>query len=269
MVVWIEYALAENFIMDASLLYLSCRVTKTPVRVRRLCFAALCGGGFALAYPLLRLPAFLLWALRIAVGALLCLLCAGGKRNAGRCALQTLCFFFLTFACAGTAYALPAPLSPVTAAASLALLACLTERLTRSIYRRRAVHTLVYDCVAIGKEKRVPTTGFYDSGNFAQKDGTPVCFVAPDLIFDLFSDAILGISGGQVCDELAVATLNGEKKHRLYKGELEIENALGARIKKSVYFAPSAHMLSREYKLLLPSRIFEADGEDTERKVRI
>ena len=54
---------------------------------------------------------------------------------------------------------------------------------------------------------------------------------------------------------------HGEKQHKGWKNANGVyrrsRSGGGDWIKKEVYFAPSKNMLSREYKLLLNSRIFE------------
>ena len=93
--------------------------------------------------------------------------------------------------------------------------------------------------------------GFYDSGNQATKNGLPVCFVSPDLIYDLFSAEVLEKTG-QVYAEMSITTVNGRKTTVLYRGKIQTVG-----VEKEVYFAPAPNMISREYKILLNARIFE------------
>ena len=83
-----------------------------------------------------------------------------------------------------------------------------------------------------------------------------VCFLSPEIAFELFEEEILK-QGGQVRDEIEIQTLGGEKKLPLFQGEIEIKEK---NVKKTVYFALSKNMLCREYKVLLFSRIFEEEG---------
>ena len=85
----------------------------------------------------------------------------------------------------------------------------------------------------------------------AKKNGLPVCFITPDLLYGLFEEEILN-GRGQVCEELAISTLAGGKTVSLYEGEIEING-----IRKRAYFAVSVHMLSRGYKLLLGAEFFK------------
>ena len=64
---------------------------------------------------------------------------------------------------------------------------------------------------------------------------------------------------GQVCDEMQIQTVSGIKSIPLYLGEIEVKG-IKDRVKKQVYFAPSKHIISREYSLLLPSSIFDEES---------
>ena len=256
MVVYVEYAFLENFLLDGALLWLSLLASKTPVRVKNLLFSAAIGGVFAVVYPLLALPDFLGQTLKIAVGFLLCFLVAGRVKR-GRYAFICVCFFAFTFAFAGAITAVGAMGAWVWLA--FIVLGVISLILVRKLYEKRAREKYIYDCEIAYKQRRIQVLGFYDSGNFARFQNIPVCFVSPDIIFDLFQDVAFGEDGGQVCDEMAVTTINGIKKVRLYKGDLKIVEHKNIFIKR-VYFAPALNMLSRGYKLLLNSRVFEDEN---------
>ncbi len=262
MVVYVEYAFLENFVLDGVLLYLSLIASKTPVRAKNLLFSAAIGALFAVVYPLLVLPDFLLYALKIAVGLLLCLIVfwrLKGKKEWGRYAFICVCFFLLTFLFGGAITALGAVGAWVWLA--FVFLSVFSVLLIKKLYEKRAREKYVYDCEIAYKQRRVAVLGFYDSGNFARFQDAPVCFISPELIFDLFEEVALGKEAGQVCDEIAITTVNGVKKTRLFKGELTIKEKQAFCVKE-VYFAPAVNMLSRGYKLLLNSRIFEETGKE-------
>ena len=101
--------------------------------------------------------------------------------------------------------------------------------------------------------------GFYDSGNLATYKNTPVCFVSPVLLYDLIGEKILKC-GGQVCDEMTITTLTGQKKVALHKGKIEVKVGAGS-VLKEVYFAASKNMIGREYAVLIHARILEGQAE--------
>ena len=266
MTIYVEYALLENFLIDGMLLYLSLRGAKANFKWKKLLFSAFVGAIFALLSPFIALPDFLSYLLKFLMGILLCLLAfppLKNKNDVGRYAISLALFFLLSFAFAGAIFALydhfsfldgsyqteqtPATLVLVCAIAFLIF----TVRLGKSIYKKQTIFRNVYDCAILYGKRRVAILGFFDSGNLATKKGAPVCFLSPEIAFDIWECALLSPHG-----EITVQTLGGEKTLPLFVGDLEIKKDGSLFIKKGVYFAPSAHMVSREYKLLLQANIF-------------
>lgn len=267
MVVYVEYALAENFLLDGLLLYLAFRAAKVKFKWKKLFFAAFLGALFALVFPLLSLPAPLLSCVKIAVGFLLCMLAfprLKTKKEWGRYALSCAFFFAFSFAFAGAVFALYGKFSQQVPAAfvlslSVVFLFC-TLHFVRKIYEKRAFQKWTYDCAILYNSRCADVLGFLDSGNFATKNGVPVCFVSPEIAYDIWESELTFAKDearGQVCDEITISTLGGEKTLRLFKGSLQIHTKNGVYTKKEVYFSPSANIISREYSVLLHSRIFE------------
>ena len=264
MEIYIEYALVENFVYDFILLSLAFSAARVRVRYRRLSLSACVGAVFAVIFPLLRLPVLLGIAVKMVTGALLCLLsfppistCKGW----GKYLLVTVLFFAFSFGFGGTLLAVYGVSSEGDKAPSylvfvgFAFLSAVGVWLVKRLYARRAVFERVYACTLFVGERRIEAEGFYDSGNLAVKNGVPVCFVSPALIYDLVGEEILK-TRGQVCDEIQISTLTGEKKVVLYEGKIELK-INGQTVCARVYFAPSAHMIGREYAVLLNARLTE------------
>lgn len=269
MTVYIEYVFLQNFFLDGVLIWLAYKGVKRKIRWGNLLLSSSFGGGYAVVYPLLRLPTFLGFVLTISAGLLLCLLAYGKVTGKGWkvYAFFTMQFFALSFLFGGA-------LGAITKEKQLYILKMLGTPLLFLLfsvfcvyffykrYQRKGVMCLVYDCVIANGEKSIKTQGFYDSGNMATKRGIPVCFVTPEIIYELWEKEglILGEGRGHVCDELSITTMAGARKAPLYKGCLSIR-VEGKKIEiKEVYFSPSVNMISREYAMILPSRIFD-EGE--------
>ncbi len=267
MVVYVEYAFAENFALDMMLLYLSFRTAKVKFRWKKLLFSATVGAIFALCFPLLSLPDFLANCLKFLVGFLLCLL-SFDRFQWGRYAFTCVCFFFFSFAFAGAIFAVYNGFSSLDNGyqinrAPVALVLCggvgfvlFTLSAVQKFYQKRALHARLYSCEISNHTKKVSVLGFLDSGNTATKNGLPVCFVSLDISFELWENE-LAFSNADKREEITVLTVGGEKTLPLFKGELKIQTPDGVFTRKEVYFSPSAHIVSREYKILLQSYILE------------
>lgn len=270
MTVYIEYAFLQNLLLDGVLLWLSCKGTKTPFRWGRCAFACVFGAVFAVVYPLLRLPNFLGVILKISAGLFLCLLAFGGGKGKvpfGRYTLFTASFFSLSFLFGGALNTVAQGVSTnfmrtVITPLGFLVLSVFCLRIFKKLYKKRAIWRYIYKCEIASEGKSVQALGFFDSGNTATKKDIPVCFVSPEIIFALWGDKLLleGEEVGQVCDEMCITTISGRKKIPLYKGSLTIKEKPTRQIKE-VYFAPSANILSREYTMILHSRIFD-EGEE-------
>ena len=259
MTVYIEYAFLENFLFDGALLALALYAAKAPFSWARLLLSAFLGAAFALVFPLLRLPKLLLYFLKIAVGFLLPLLSYGRiktKKEWGRYAFTAVFFLVITFAVGGALTALFAELFPNVPTFAVVLgfcaLAFAALILVKKFRQKRETNAFLYDCCIEYGNKSFWVRGFLDSGNTATKNCLPVCFLSPEYVYELYGDEILK-GGGQVCDEMCISTLGGEKKLTLYKGSLTLKG----KEKQSVYFAPAANMITREYELLLYGGIIE------------
>lgn len=251
MEIYIEYAFLENFLFDGALLCLALYASKTKIKWWKVCISAALGAAFALLFPLLHLPDFLKTALKLAVGAMLCLVVTERlktRKEWGRYALTCIFFYIFSFGFGGVllgVYGSGERVASPLVFLGFGGLSLLSIWLVRKFYERRSVHKRIYPCKIFHGERCVETQAFLDSGNLAQKDGLPVCFLSPELFYELYGEEILE-GRGQVCDEMAITTFAGEKRVRLYRGEIEIE-----KVKRAVYFSPSGNMIGREYKALL------------------
>ncbi len=250
MVVYVELAFLENFCLDFLLLALTAYAAKAAPKIGRLLLGGGVGGAFAVLFPLLSLPSFLKWALKFAVGAVLPLI-ALGRRKWG---IGALFFFLFTFAFGGALLSAVQDFPKWVRFPVFLALACFSLVLVGKLYKRRALFTYIYDCEVRVGEKRIKARGFLDSGNLATKEGIPVCFLSPDLFYDISQAG--GKGGGQGCDEMQIFTQAGAKKIPLCRGKLLVKKR-GGDCEKRVYFALGTNMIGREYKIILHFRALE------------
>ena len=272
MVVYVEYAFLENFLLDFGLLCLAFTATKVPIKGLKICFAAAIGGIFALLYPFLSLPKIGLLLLKTAVALLMCWTAFGwikNKKDGGRYALSTALFFMFTFAFGGVLTAVYhtfslSRLSDLAVMIGFALFSLCICILMAKLYQKRAIFAYIYPCKVVINGKTARENGYFDSGNTALKNGVPVCFLSPELFYRLLGNEIVFCTG-QVCDEMQITTMTGTRKIPIFKGEIEVEKdgKCGKnKAKREVYFALGTNMIQREYKILLNAGVFEGKNEE-------
>ena len=198
MVVYWEYAFAENALLDGLLLYLALRCVRLRVYVRRLFPAAAIGGAEAVVFPVLALPVWAAYTVKVLGGVLICLVAA--RAGWKKCAAATAVFFALTFALGGlltaaysffgveTAdgtgfYVERAPVALIFAGAGSFLCAVLAG--VRALYRYKKVQQNILPCTLAVGARRVTWTGFADSGNRLSFRGEPVCVLSAAAVFAL------------------------------------------------------------------------------------
>lgn len=187
-------------------------------------------------------------------------------------ALNVLVFFFLTFLYGGALTALFSEIFPQKTPVFLvvlgfAALSVLTVFVIQKIYQKRTAFQHIYPCKICYKQRKISLLGYMDSGNLAQKNGLPVCFISPDIFYEVFGEEILfsngdkkSKGGGQVCDEMVISTMSGEKKVQIYLAELQVKIAPNKKTQTQAYFCSAANMLNREYKILLNAEIIRDCG---------
>ena len=172
-------------------------------------------------------------------------------------------FFALTFLFGGALTALFSAIFPqktpiIWVVIGFAVLSVFTFILSRKLYEKRRIFRQIYACEICYAQRRVRVFGYIDSGNLASKNGLPVCFLSPDIFYDIFGAEIFfenSECGGQVCDEMVISTMAGQRKVRLFTAHLQVEISKTEKVEMQAYFCLSANMINREYKLLLNAGI--------------
>ena len=127
--------------------------------------------------------------------------------------------------------------------------AVLSVALVKELYRRRAVRRFVYLCRVTLGDRSIKADGFLDSGNRAKVKGIPVCFLSPDLAFDLLGERTM-------TEEMTIVTMGGESTIKIFLADrLEIYCGDKPNIIDKVYFAPSGNIRAREYKIILNAAV--------------
>ena len=282
MQVYIEYAFAENFLLDFMLLFFAFRFTRKSVRALPIVSAASFGAAFACAFALVAVPYAVSLCVKIAAGFFMCFLARlhflkGGffrlskseRRAKMRAFLRYSCVFFVLSACLAGAFfaidytgaALKAWQIPVCA---FFMFACVAGAKKLFKTRKTARFVRQIEVCRSGEKSGEKAFGLIDSGNRAKtSDGAPICFISPELALKLIDERTRFL-------DFYVSTVSGGKKIKIFSGSLliydgERAHTINKRYFARVYFAPSAHVSAKggaEYSALLPADCFsdKADG---------
>ena len=282
MQVYIEYAFAENFLLDFMLLFFAFRFTRESVRALPIVSAASFGAAFACAFALVAVPYAVSLCVKIAAGFFMCFLARlhflkGGffrlskseRRAKMRAFLRYSCVFFVLSACLAGAFfaidytgaALKAWQIPVCA---FFMFACVAGAKKLFKTRKTARFVRQIEVCRSGEKSGEKAFGLIDSGNRAKtSDGAPICFISPELALKLIDERTRFL-------DFYVSTVSGGKKIKIFSGSLliydgERAHTINKRRFMRVYFAPSAHVSAKggaEYSALLPADCFsdKADG---------
>lgn len=260
--VWIEYVLAENFILDGTLLYLTQKTVRLPLKKTRLLLAALTGAIFALFFPLIGLQGWSSFAVKGAFGVILCLIATDSKKLKVNF-LAVLFFYLYTFAYGGliigvysffnieyrdSAYLLSQTPAGI-AIFFLPVSVLIVVYLTGALYRRYKKRKLIYQCKITFNDNFVEVTGLYDTGNGLTYEGEPVCLI----------DAALAkkLTAGERTEykNIYVHTATGAGIFNVFQAKLQIYSEGRENIIDKVYFAVSPEPLGKGYGLILQPSI--------------
>lgn len=275
MVVYVEYALIENFAVDFTLLYLTDKLIKGKGVLWRILLAAFLGGVFAVVFPVLRLKTPVSQTVKILCPFLLCAVAflkkrggqgsVQGKKGVYRYLFSVLAFFLLSFAYAGGLIAffyitkepyyvgdggyLISKIPVGVAVFGLLVFLLLLKAFFKWVYQRKLAVKHIYPCMITVGEKAEKTDCFVDSGNLVKVNGVPVCFVSALIFYALR----LQVKEENAC-KITVQTVNGERQINAYPADEMVIYLDGHenRIEK-VYFALSKQLIGREYEILVGS----------------
>lgn len=231
MEVYVEYAFAENFILDLLLLFLSLKCVRAKTGAVRLPFAAAVGAAEAIVFPLLPLPVWAAYLVKLLGGAILPLL-AVKKGTKKTYIFAAVCFFALTFALGGlltaaysffdipyaegTGYLVES--APVGLVLGLAgLFGVAVFYLSRSFYRYRRLKRELFPVTLCHGGKELHLTALADTGNGLFFRGEPVNVLSPAVALALFK------AEKEPLGRIAVSTVNGTREKPVFACErLEI-----------------------------------------------
>ena len=265
MTVWLEAAILENFLLDADLLYLAEVATRTRVKWWRLFLAAAIGAAEAVVFPLLSLPLWAAYAVKLLGGALLCLVAVSSK-SAKRHLLVIAVFFALTFALggaltaiytfAGISYAEGSGYLVEQAPGGLAVgaggvLLILISLAARAAYRYKKVQSNLLRCILRHGGREVTWQGYADSGNLLTFRGMPVSVISAAACIALFG------TGARETGRMYIKTACGGREAPVFEcEEMCIEAGKKTYRRRGVYLTVGD--VGGGYPLILSTALMEA-----------
>lgn len=266
MVVYVEYALVENFLLDGSLLYLSLKFCRLRVRRIALFLSALTGSVFAVLFPLLPLTGVVAYLVRFAFGCVLCFV-VSPARSVKKTGIFTAVFYLLTFSLGGALLAgysffgisytesggylfSQTPFGVVLGGLVVFFIAA--GKIGKYFFSRARAAKVSRRCRLCSSVGALEGEGLADTGNLVTFRGEPVCLVderaAKPLTERLLSEGTV-----------LVRTALKEGELKIFRGKMEIYSEKGKNIIDKIYFAPAPLGGGEGYAFILPAEIV---GED-------
>lgn len=265
MTVWLEIALLENFLLDGVLLYLALCCARVKIKVWRLLLAAALGAAEAVVFPLLTLPVWAAYLVKVLGGILLCATAVHSK-SLKRHLIATAAFFALTFALGGALTAIysfadveyaegngylveQAPIGLILGAGGAFLIAA--QCAIKAFFRFRKVQRNLLSCTLTAAGREVNWQGFADSGNLLTFRGKPVCVISAAACLALFG------RGAKEAGRIRLSTVNGGCESPVFECE-KLTIRAGAEIieRQGVYL--TVGKVGKSYPLILSTALMEA-----------
>ena len=234
MIVYVEYVLFDNFVIDCCLLRSSLVLSGIKVNKLRIVVCGLLGGAFALVFPTFEFGGVLSFCAKVLFGCFLSYLSAKHRTFSGYLKVTAI-FFLFTFFTGGAVTGVYGLLSvrysselPVALAFIPAYVFIkLAVFFIKSAIMRKKDEKLCFKVELFCGEKKVETVGFMDTGNGLSYDGEPVIVVDKKIFKKLFTLDL----GGLDFKKIAVSTVSGESE------------SLGFTVERAViYFEPEPNI---------------------------
>ncbi|MCQ2387032.1 MAG: sigma-E processing peptidase SpoIIGA [Clostridia bacterium] len=193
MIIYIEYVLIENFIIDFLLLKATTKISKTKAKKIRIIISSIFGAVFSLIFPLIKVNQIVVILLKGLFGMILTLWLY--KWNSKRQFFFSLGIFLcLTFISGGLIYSVKKYLISneliiLFSILSVYIITIIVKKIVNNVYKKKNVSSFIFDIeVGVGKTK-INATGFLDSGNGVYDKNHPVIFCGVNVFKKLLNNS--------------------------------------------------------------------------------
>lgn len=181
MVVFIEYVLIDNFVIDYLLLKFTLKILKIRVSTIRLIICGIVGAVEALVFPLVNFNSAFVFPLKILCGLLLSLICTK-HRTVKEFYITSFVFLALTFATGGFIYGIYGLFGiRLSTEVSIAVIILPVYFVIKTIYKvltytssKQTEKNNIYRCEISVNNICIDCVGFMDTGNSMEVNGCPV-----------------------------------------------------------------------------------------------
>ena len=218
MIVYVEYVVIDNLVIDYLLLSATFTLTGKHVKKRWLLLSALLGSGFALLYPLISVNTIIMNIIKVLFGLFMLLVCAKWQ-SLKSFYLHALIFFAYAFLIGGAILGVYS-IFELTLGSDWVVMVTLIpvyalikgfSLFVNYLYRRKNVVALVYKTKMTLFNKSVSAVGFMDTGNGLYYKDIPVIICSKKFFLKHFGKSM----PTKFC-LVEVNTINGKTKHPVF-----------------------------------------------------
>ena len=275
MVVYVEYALIDNFVIDYFLLKFTFVLLGKRYSKRRIALCSVLGAGLSLATPYFESLSGFSLLIKVAVGMLI-VLWANKFSSKKEYALCLLLFILLTFVSGGAVTFIYSFVFSDSTELSVGLvfIPCyivirLTVYVIQRAIRKKSASELNVDVEILVGEKSQKLVGFVDTGNGLYDEDKPVIIVKKSIGLRLIGDN-LSILSGKNAKRVRVSTVTGAKELIAFDGKIKIYSNGVENIMTNVTVCVSDKFIGSGYDVILHPdllKIKEIDYDKTVKKV--
>jgi stage II sporulation protein GA (sporulation sigma-E factor processing peptidase) len=238
MIVYIEFVIIDNMVIDYILLYILFKCIKKEVKWWRLFISCILGTAVAVLLPLVSLNTMLLFFIKLITGILMVYVCREYK-TFKEFVTAAILFFLFTFLLGGIIIGLFFMLKidysiennfnyisniPIGLILLTAFIMGIVLRITfLKLYKKRNINQFIYNCGLYLNNIKINSKGFMDSGNqlYDYMNDSPVIITGRNTASRLFKEGLF--TNGTKARFLEFSTIGGKGKMLIFKiDKLEI-----------------------------------------------
>jgi len=275
MVVYIEFVIIDNMVIDYILLYILFKCLKKKVKWWRLFISCMLGTAVAVMLPLFSINVTLLFFIKLLTGILMVYVCREYKAFKEFVTAAVL-FFLFTFLLGGIIigmffmlkidYSIESNFNyisniPIGIVMLTAFMLGIVLKITfEKLYKKKNVNHFIYDCELCLNNIKICARGFMDSGNqlYDSNTDSPVIITGRNTASRLFKEGLF--SNGTKARFLEFSTIGGRGKMLIFKiDKLQIYNGGCLNIIDNITLGISPYHIkgNEDYDLILHPALFK------------